>query len=110
VAIIDLFASSVIGIEPHRQGNKVATWTWDEGKVVVASVDGVTDEFTLRQVKPKEVSVAQSPRRSTSGYDSMPSWAPWQSWEGNPTRYGGSGGSRPRQGQQKTLFQLLFGN
>ena len=35
-----------------EQGEKEAVWTWDDGKLVVASADGVTDEFQLRQGKP----------------------------------------------------------
>ena len=40
------------GIVPHRQGKRLAKWTWDEGKLVVASVDGITDEFVLKGAKP----------------------------------------------------------
>jgi len=81
-AIVDLQTNSVVAVEVHRQGEKEAKWTWDEGRLVVASADGITDEFQLRQVKkeppPPPPQVAQ-PRRDT-----------WR--------------------KPKTLFELLFGN
>jgi hypothetical protein len=84
-AVIDLQTSSVVSVEVQRQGNKTAEWTWDEGKLVVASADGITDEFQLRQPKPKEVVTAPPPRRYNND--------PW----------GWGGGRKP-----KTLFDLLF--
>ncbi len=48
VAVVDVDAGLVVAIEPHKQGEKVATWTWEQGKITVASVDGVTDEFAVR--------------------------------------------------------------
>jgi len=44
----------VVSVEVQRQGEKLAQWTWDDGKLIVASADGVTDEYQLRQGKPKE--------------------------------------------------------
>jgi hypothetical protein len=83
-AIVDLQSNSVVAVEVHRQGEKEAKWTWDDGKLVVASADGITDEFQLRQAKPPPPPVAQAP---------PPRRDPW------------GGGRRP-----KTLFDLLFGN
>ncbi len=83
VAILDLNNNAVIGIEPHREGQKVATWTWQDDRVVVASVDGATDEFILRAGR---------------GRDGLTAW-------------GGMGSSeerRPRRRKPKTIFQLLF--
>ena len=84
-AIIDLQASAVVAIEMQRLGGKVASWTWDEGKVIVANADGITDEFQLRQAK---LPVAQAaPKRAAD---------PW-GW-----------GSEQRQRKPKSLFDLLF--
>jgi tetratricopeptide (TPR) repeat protein len=83
-AIIDLQANAVVAIEMQRLGSKLATWTWDEGKVIVANADGITDEFQLRQAK---LPVAQAPKRSAD---------PW-GW-----------GSEQRQRKPKSLFDLLF--
>ena len=80
-AVVDLQSSLVVSVEVQRHGEKVAQWTWDDGKLVVASADGVTDEFQLRQGKPKELPPPQvQPRRADSG-----------------------------QRKPRTLFELLFG-
>lgn len=111
VAIVDLAANSVVGIEPHRQGSKVATWTWDEGKVTVASVDGATDEFILRASKPKEV--ASTPSRRYGGGESQPTAPGWAPWADGPMAGGTSHRSerqsaRSQYRKPKTLFDLLF--
>ena len=95
VAILDLQKNKVIAIEPHRQGKKVSTWTWRGDRVVVASVDGATDEFVLRTVRARER------RRNTYGGG----WGgPWAQYDAPP------GSSRPkrRRKKPKTLFQFLF--
>jgi hypothetical protein len=83
-AIVDLQANAMVAIEMQRLGSKVATWTWDEGKVTVGNADGITDEFQLRQTKQP---VAQAPKRTTD---------PW-GW-----------GSEQRARKPKSLFDLLF--
>jgi len=99
VAILDLNANTVVAIEPHRQGKKVANWTWQDDRVVVASVDGATDEFVLRTNQPR-----QQPRYTTSeGYG----WSPWDQLNSPPGQYD----RRPRRrSKSKSLFQFLFGN
>ncbi|MFT3730306.1 MAG: hypothetical protein QM780_02620 [Hyphomicrobium sp.] len=49
-AIIDISGGKVLAIEPHRQGARVAQWTWDGDRLQIASVDGVTDEYQLHPV------------------------------------------------------------
>lgn len=105
IAIVDVDESKVIAVEPHKQGAKLSTWTWEEGRVVVASVDGATDEFSLRTAKV----ASTQPSRRYSEYDGFegPGWAPWsQPWAGGPSQ------QRPpqRRRKQKTLFDLLFAN
>jgi tetratricopeptide (TPR) repeat protein len=101
VAVLDVAAGIVIAVEPHRQGEKIAKWTWEEGKVTVASVDGATDEFSLR-VGKDQIAGPGGDRRYTS---SEPGWAPWgDPWAGNTD-------SRPQRStrkKSKTLFDLLF--
>ena len=53
-AVVDLQAGSIVSVQVHRQGSRVARWTWEDGRVVVASADGIPDELRLRQSKPKE--------------------------------------------------------
>ena len=111
VAIIDLASGSVVGIEPHRQGAKVATWNWDEGKVTIASVDGVTDEFILRSVpKPKAVATGPQRRYGSGSEQSMaPGWAPWAEgpMAGTPRR-SERRADRPHPREPKTLVDLLI--
>jgi tetratricopeptide (TPR) repeat protein len=114
VAIVDLTAGSVVGVSLHRQGNRMSKWTWEDSKVVVASIDGVTDELTLRPKQPEASAAAPVPRRVSEGpapvRSANPSWVPWDTGGGwNEQR------SRPspppqRQAKPKNFFQLLFGN
>jgi tetratricopeptide (TPR) repeat protein len=83
-AIVDLAANAVVAIEMQRLGSKLATWTWDEGKVIVANADGITDEFQLRQTKPP---APVAPKRPAD---------PW------------AVGSDSRSRKPKSLFDLLF--
>ncbi|RTL71283.1 MAG: tetratricopeptide repeat protein [Hyphomicrobiales bacterium] len=53
-AIVDLTNATVVSVQVNRQGPRQARWTWEEGRVLVASADGTTDELQLRQMKPKE--------------------------------------------------------
>lgn len=114
-AIIDLKSSSVVAIQPHRQGKKVAGWTWSEnGTVTVASVDGVTDQFQLRQGVAPPVASAGSKRRRERRYsssDGTPAWAPWAEGGGLNISGTGSRSSRKVRRQKKkpkTIFDLLF--
>src|SRR5690606_3918012 len=76
-AVLDLRTSKIVAIEPHRQGEEVSAWTWaDNGRLTVASIDGVTDEFGLREVR--QTPVASRPRQRPREEDgSGPDWAPW---------------------------------
>jgi len=106
-AIIDLRSNTVVAIEPHRQGEEVASWTWGEnGRLTVASVDGVTDEFALRDARP----VATSRRQESDDGGSSEEWAPW-----NDSPFSTESGSRRSAGRSqsqkpKSFFQFLFGN
>jgi tetratricopeptide (TPR) repeat protein len=96
VAILDLETNTVIAIEPHRQGQKVANWTWQDDRVVIASVDGATDEFVLRTGRQRAPG-----QRYTSSEEG---WTPWGQVESS--QYD----RRERRRKPKSLFQLLFGN
>src|SRR5262249_39911075 len=77
----DLPAGSGGSGEGQRQGGELAQWTWDDGKLIVASADGVTDEYQLRQGKPKEPPPQTQPNRT----------------------------AEQRVRRPRTLFELLFG-
>jgi hypothetical protein len=107
-AIVDLIEGKVIAIEPHKQGSKTSNWTWEQGRVIVASVDGVIDEFPLRSAAEQPIAGAQ--RRGPDNAAGYTGWAPW----GEPWA-GGFGTPQPRPTQRssqkkkpKTLFDLLF--
>ena len=76
-AVVDLDASRIVAIEPHKQGDKVATWAWENGKVTVASVDGVTDELELR-AGGNEMAGTGVGRRYNTTSQSGGGWAPWE--------------------------------
>jgi tetratricopeptide (TPR) repeat protein len=98
VAILDLETNTVIAIEPHRQGKKVANWTWQDDRVVVASVDGATDEFVLRTARP----------RDTQRYTSTAGGGGWSPWgQLDSSQYDRR---ERRRSKPKSLFQMLFGN
>ena len=68
-----------------------------EGAVVVASVDGATDEFILRADRQRD----GDPRRYTSSEGGFGGgWMPWGQLDS---------AQRPRKrSKPKTIFQLLF--
>ena len=51
IAIVDVQADTVLGVETQRRGSRLAKLTWDDGKLVIASADGTNDELQLRQTK-----------------------------------------------------------
>ncbi len=93
VAILDLQASSVVAVEMHRRGTRLAKMTWEGGKLIMASADGTVEELSLRADKSKELAAAKKLAERPKDQ-----WSPWGStWDG-------------KRGRPKTLFELLFGN
>jgi hypothetical protein len=99
-AIIDLAAAKIIGIQPNRQGARVATWTWDADQLQVASVDGVTDEYQLRPVAVSVVGSGAAQRRPSGQ-----AWFPWDQQQSSRSE-----SRQRRHGKPKTIFDFLFGN
>lgn len=85
-AIIYIGGGKVLAIEPHRQGARVASWTWDGDRLQIASVDGVTDEYQLHPVN-----VAVVGNRDQTYAD------------------GARAERQQRRSKPKSFFQLLFG-
>ena len=113
-AIVDIDNAKVLAIQPHRQGARVAAWTWEPERVQVASIDGVTDEFQLRTSAIPATAVAPVPgqgrRYATPGQKSA-GWAPWdQQFGGAPAPREPRTQRRTSQQKPKTLFDLLFNN
>ena len=48
-AIVDLWKSKVVAVEPHAWGQRKSRWNWKMASVVVTDPDGIADEVTLRK-------------------------------------------------------------
>jgi tetratricopeptide (TPR) repeat protein len=122
-ALVDVVNQRVITILPDKQtgkdGEKSAIWTFEDRRITVASVDGVTEEFPL-EGGPASVSAlaagaalgAAGSRRLSPGTATGTAWAPWNEPVAMP-RSGGSQQSRPTRTVQKkrkpkNIFELLF--
>lgn len=113
-AIVDIENAKLLSIQPHRQGQRVAGWTWEEDRVQIASIDGVTDEFVLRSTKPVETPVAAVPvvpKRPSTSASRHTGWSPWdmpfntaQPERREPRRQQ----AQKRGPKPKSLFDLLF--
>jgi tetratricopeptide (TPR) repeat protein len=135
IAIINIQTPvALLGIEPHRLGDKLSQWTWDDGRITVASIDGVTDEFIVRPGdKPKEAKDKDgrdqkdqkdkddpAPRRRVASdnereakpasKNQTPSWAPWAQDRDRSAAPQRSAQPRQQPGKPKTFFDILLGN
>ena len=114
-AVIDLEDGKIIAVEPNKQGAKIANWTWEEGKLTVASADGATDEFSLRvgrdaiMASPAAGAGAGEPqtRRYTERQGDYGIWNPFAGqWGGGTTSRAPQRYTAKRK--PKTLFDLFF--
>ena len=99
VAILDLEANNRSSPSSRTaRARRSPTWTWQDDRVVVASVDGATDEFMLRAARPRD-----GIRAATRA----PMAARWIAV--GAARFIGPGRPAPRRrSKPKTIFQLLF--
>ncbi len=109
VAIIDTRRRKLVGIEPFRLGEKKSKLSWGSGRLVVAALDGLSQEFELRRQVAAPVAPRTQPARARQRYGGTPHWAPWAD-DSDRRRYRSSRRSRPRRRKPKTLFDLLLGN
>jgi tetratricopeptide (TPR) repeat protein len=115
VAIIDTVKKALVGIEPHRSGEKTSKWSWGSGRVVVAAVDGLRQEYLLVRRTAPSVAASrggQTPSRASRGRHSGPDWAPWMRDQATSRRRVSRRDARRARRRQKpkSLFDLLFGN
>lgn len=112
-AIVDIPARTVIAVEPHKLGAKSATWTWEDGKITVASIDGVTDEFNVRPSSGVQgdgryrTRIGGSPDGFEGGALDDAFEKPAELQKPKPAT---QARREPRQQKPKTIFDLLFGN
>lgn len=105
-AVLDLQAKTVLAVETMRQGAKSATWSWEEDKLVVTSLDGFKQEYAFKGAKARdEVAGKQdqdAPQKAKARSQPRPNDQAWNPW--------GSSGSGNRKRPPKTLFEMIFGN
>jgi len=106
VAVVDVEQGLVVAIEPDKLGDKVANWTWEDGKVTVASVDGVTDEFSLR-IGRDQIAAPGGDRRYTTTTQTG-AWAPWDAPFGGAFAQPSPTKRATAKKKSKTIFDLLF--
>jgi tetratricopeptide (TPR) repeat protein len=117
IALIDIRNSRLLAIEPHRLGDEESTWSWQDGAVTVAAIDGLTSVHQLRRVAPP-AAVATAPvvrerstRRRPDG-NQTPAWAPWADHT-TPVSRARTTTAQPRnppRRRPKTLFDMILGN
>ncbi len=93
-ALVDIPGQRVVTILPNKQsgkdGTKSATWAFEDRRISVTAVDGLTEEFPLDA--PANVSAlaagaalgAAGTRRISSGTPTGTAWAPWNDPLGMP--------------------------
>lgn len=100
-AIVDLFYNRVVAIELDQRGKERSTWTWGNGKLTVANLDGATDVFDLRKGRARSVA-GYGDGRSYRGPNGE-AWSPWAEDGLPPPRR-----KVRKRRKPKTLFDLLF--
>ncbi len=123
-ALVDIAAQRVVTIVPDKQSAKDSTkstvWTFEDRRITIASIDGVTEELPL-EGSTTDVSalaaggalgVAAGARRLSSGTPTGTAWAPWNAPVSSP-RTAASSQPKPARTVQKkkkpkNIFELLF--
>lgn len=98
-AIVDLYQNRVVALEIDAIGKKRSRWTWGDGTLTVASLDGANDKFVLRSGRDRYAGPSARQRWSDGP------GGEWSPWSGAPPRQA----RRPvRRSKPKSLFDLLF--
>ncbi len=101
-AIVDLYYNRVVAIELDTKGQERSTWTWGNGKLTVANLDGATDVFDLRKGRARTTAAGGGQRLYRGPNGEV--WSPWAE--------GGLPKPPPRKVRKrkkpKSLFDLLF--
>jgi hypothetical protein len=120
-ALIDLAQQKVVTVVPEKQGVKTATWSFEDSRISVAAVDGLTEEFALNSgdglgalagAGAGLAAGAGTRRLSARPYAPGGAWAPWNQPFGMPNA-GPGPSSKPAKSAQrrkkpKSFFELLF--
>lgn len=117
-ALLDLSRQRVLTVVPDKQAGKTATWSFEEARISVAAVDGLTEDFPLDRPSAgggamaagAGIAAGAGTRRYSPGSAPGAAWAPWNQPFGVPGA--GSPSSKPakaaRKRKPKSIFDLLF--
>ncbi len=97
VAIVDLWNSKVVAIEPDSWGASKATWDWQRVSVVVTDPEGGANEIKLRKGNANPY-----------GYDQEPSWFGDGYWRTDPQVQARQSRRKKRRAQPRGLFDWLL--
>jgi tetratricopeptide (TPR) repeat protein len=117
-ALVNISQGAVIDLVPDRLGEQRSQWTWSNGRVTVASLDGLSAQHIIAQARASEpvtaVSSSSQRRRDSwpSNQGTAPAWAPWADDARPAARARPQSRRRARRGRRKpkTLFDMLLGN
>ena len=105
-AILNLKKTRLAAIEPHKWGDKKASWKWGNGSVAVVDPDGMTSEVVLKKAQPRIA------KKKSRGGESISS--PWGDIWGPPRRSAKksrrkrSVKKRSKRRKQKSILNWLF--
>jgi hypothetical protein len=122
-ALIDIAGQRVVTVVldkvAGKDDSKATAWTFEDRRITVASVDGVTEEFPLEgsanmgALAGAAAGAAAGTRRLSTGTGTGTAWAPWNDPVSGPFAAGGQPQPRPARTVQKkkkpkNIFELLF--
>lgn len=117
-ALVDIDQQRVVTVVPEKQDGKTTKWSFEDARITVAAIDGLTEEYPLDApsgVGPLAgaglAAGAATTRRLAPGKPSGTAWAPWNAPIGMP----GAAPPAPkpaktvqRKKKPKNIFELLF--
>ncbi len=103
IAIVDLKNNRVASIEPFRWGDKLASWTWRDGSVIVTDPNGAANEIALRNYR------SDQPSRYSNWYftDGPTGYQKRRIYRSQRARARSRARQRKKQ-WQKSIFESLF--
>lgn len=108
--IIDATDARVVGIELHKRGAQTSQWQWQNGRLTVAAIDGLTSEYQVRETRPEQQKLPRTAtdtrRRETDIFDNRN--RDWVPWEKRPPSYYPDQRQSSRPQKPKSLFDMLF--
>jgi Tfp pilus assembly protein PilF len=122
-ALIDIGGQRIVTVAPDKfigkDDSKSTVWSFEDRRISVASVDGVTEEFPLEgtagvgALAAGAAAGAAAGTRRLRGAGTGAAWAPWNDPMSGPFTTGSRTQSKPARTVQKkkkpkNIFELLF--